>query len=53
MLTIKVNPNDLVGMKDLMTIIFENKNIDVTQGALQFIGYLFDHLAKDLADSVI
>ncbi len=36
-----------------MKIIFDNKNIDVTQVALQFIGFLFDHLAQDLADSVV
>ena len=52
-LTIKVNPNELVGMKELMIIIFENKNIEVTQTALEFIGFLFDHLAKDLAQSAV
>jgi hypothetical protein len=39
-------------MDQLMKIVFENKNIEVTQIALQFIGFLFDHLAKELQDSV-
>jgi hypothetical protein len=35
-----------------MTIIFENKNISVSQEALQFIGFLFDRLDESLIDSV-
>ncbi len=39
-------------MTQLMTIIFENKNIAVSQEALQFIGFLFDRLDETLIDSV-
>jgi len=39
-------------MTQLMTIIFENKNISVSQEALQFIGFLFDRLDESLIDSV-
>jgi hypothetical protein len=35
-------------MNQLMTIIFENKNISVSQEALQFIGFLFDRLDEAL-----
>jgi len=33
-LTIRVNPNQLIGMNELMTIVFGNKDIKVTQGGL-------------------
>lgn len=39
-------------MNHLMTIIFENKNIAVSQEALQFIGFLFDRLDETLVDLV-
>lgn len=52
-LTVRVNPNELLGMKELMLIIFDNRNIAVTQVALELIGFLFDHLDEDLADSLL
>ena len=39
-------------MTQLMTIIFENKNITVSQEALQFIGFLFDKLDESLVGLV-
>ena len=39
-------------MTQLMTIIFENKNIIVSQEALQFIGFLFDKLDESLVGLV-
>jgi hypothetical protein len=51
-LTVKVNPNSLNGMAQLMTIIFENKNIAVSQEALQFVGFLFDKLDESLVGLV-
>lgn len=47
-----MNPNTLVGMKQLMNIVFENEKLEVVQAALEFIGFLFDHLTKALASSV-
>lgn len=44
-LTIRANPNQLLGMKELMTIVFGNSDLRVTQNALEFIGFLFDHLS--------
>ena len=35
-----------------MTIIFENKNITVSQAALQFVGFLFDKLDESLVGLV-
>jgi hypothetical protein len=49
---ITVNPNRLIGMNELMNVIFENEQLTVVQSALEFIGFLFDHLAKTLASSV-
>lgn len=40
-------------MKELMTIVFNNTDLRVTQLALEFIGFLFDHLSPDLAASVV
>ncbi len=51
-MTVKVNPNSLNGMNQLMTIIFENKNISVSQEALQFVGFLFDKLDESLVGLV-
>lgn len=51
-LTIKANPNELVGMKELMIIVFGSNDLKVTQLALEFIGFLFDHLSADLKKSV-
>ena len=39
-------------MNQLMTIIFENKNIAVSQEALQFVGFLFDKLDESLVGLV-
>lgn len=39
-------------MENLMKIIYENKFINVSQEALQFVGFLFDRLASNLVDSV-
>lgn len=36
-----------------MTIVFGSKDLKVTQNALEFIGYLFDHLAPELASSAL
>lgn len=52
-LTIKANPNELVGMKELMTIVFGSNDLKVTQLGLEFIGYLFDHLSNELKPSVL
>ncbi len=49
---ITVNPNELKGMKELMAIIFTNKNIEVTQLALKEIGFYFDHLDEKLAGNI-
>jgi hypothetical protein len=49
---ITVNPNKLVGMTELMNVVFSNERLEVVQAALEFIGFLFDHLAKNLASSV-
>lgn len=52
-LTIKANPNQLVGMKELMVIVFGSSDLKVTQLGLEFIGFLFDHLSPELASSVL
>lgn len=39
-------------MESLLIIVFHNKNIDVTMNAIDFIGYLFNHLREDLKSSV-
>lgn len=52
-LTIRANPNQLLGMKELMTIVFGNSDLKVTQSALEFIGFLFDHLSPELSSSVV
>lgn len=39
-------------MKELMTIVFGNNDLKVTQNALEFIGFLFDRLAPELAANV-
>jgi hypothetical protein len=52
-LTIRANPNQLLGMKELMAIVFGNGDLRVTQNALEFIGFLFDHLSPELATSVV
>ena len=35
-----------------MTVVFSNEKLEVVQAALEFIGFLFDHLAKNLVSSV-
>lgn len=40
-------------MLQLMTIVFGNADLRVTQNALEFIGFLFDHLSLELAPSVV
>lgn len=39
-------------MESLLTIVFQNKNIDVTMNSIDFIGFLFNHLREDLKSSV-
>lgn len=51
-LIINKNPNELVGMKSLLFIVFQNKNIDVTMNSIEFIGFLFNHLREDLKSFV-
>lgn len=36
-----------------MIIVFESNDIKVTQVALEFIGFLFDHLSPELSASVL
>ena len=36
-----------------MIIVFGSNDIKVTQLALEFIGFLFDHLSEELAPSVL
>lgn len=36
-----------------MSIVFGNGDLKVTQNALEFIGFLFDHLSPELAPSVV
>lgn len=52
-LVIKRNPNELLGMDGLLLIVFQNKNISVTMNAIEFIGFLFDHLTEQLKPSVV
>lgn len=40
-------------MKELMSIVFGSNELKVTQNALEFIGFLFDHLSPELASSVV
>ena len=52
-LVIKRNPNDLLGMDGLLLIVFQNKNISVTMTAIEFIGFLFNHLTQELKPSIV
>ena len=40
-------------MEQLLLIIFENQYLTVTERSLKLIGFLFDHLAQNLAGSAI
>ena len=50
---IKRNPNDLLGMDGLLLIVFQNINISVTMSAIEFIGFLFNHLTEELKPSIV
>lgn len=40
-------------MDELMIIIFGSNDLKVTQLSLEFIGFLFDHLSKELQGSIL
>ena len=52
-LIITVNPVELRGMSNLMTIVFESKSSAVIESALTFISFLFNHLAPSLTESLV